>query len=612
MKSKIIPILIATLLLITPSCKKDYLNKTPDEDLTVDKVFTNPAFAEQYLANVYWHLPKEIAMVDNPGANNPPNNPFTASSDEMELSYENNFAQVMNTGNWNPTTYTQDIWSQCYIAIRKANIFLENIDKLVPSELATAERISHWKGEALFLRAFYHFFLIRVYGPSPIVDKTVPLDNDFLATRRQPIDKCVDFIVSECDKAATLLQPKITAENDYGRPSKVTAMALKARVLLYMASPLWNGNPEYAGFKDKEGMRLFPDFQATRWQTAATAAKACIDLAESAGHKLYRSATNDPVKNYQEVFYVNFNDEVFFTSNDPGYNNIDAYSEPRGMAGAFWPLQTPSQDIVDDYEMANGLRPILGYNADMTPIINPASGYSENAQAVAATAYYYAGTRTMYVDREPRFYASINFTGAKYKTTAPQNRTTPLQFWKGGLDGRPTASGENFSRTGYLLKKLTQPAFVMQPKADPPRTWIFFRLGEQYLNYAEALNEAQGPVADVYKYMNLIRERSGLPGLPGGLSKEDMRERIRHERRIELAFETHRYFDTHRWLTAESTDNKNIYGLDVLTSGYNISSNAFYVRTAIEKRVFQKKHYLWPIQQREIEKNPDLVQNPGW
>jgi len=126
------------------------------------------------------------------------------------------------------------------------------------------------------------------------------------------------------------------------------------------------------------------------------------------------------------------------------------------------------------------------------------------------------------------------------------------------------------------------------------------------------LNEAQGPLPDVYKYVNLIRDRAGLLGLPPGLSQSDMRERIRHERRIELAFETHRYFDAHRWKIAEKIDNANIYGLDVLTDGYNISSNAFYVRKVVEKRVFEKKHYLWPIQQRELEKNKNLVQNPGW
>lgn len=613
MTSTIYKICLSCLLLAAVSCKKDFLDKTPDEDLTIEQIFTNSVYCEQFLANTYSHLPKELRLVDNPGGGDPqPSNPYTGASDEMEMTYEVNFANNMNAGTWNPTSYVQDIWVNSYVGIRKANVFLENINKLKPSELASEARINQWIGEATYLRAFYHFLLVRVYGPVPIIDKTVDIDEDFLSMQREPLEKCVDFILSEADKAAALLPPRISSESDYGKPSKTVCMALKARLLLYMASPLWNGNPDYTGFKDKKGLRLFPDAQASRWETAAAAAKACIDQAESVGHKLYRSPSNDPVKNYQELFYVNFNDEVIWTINDPAYNNIDAYSEPRGMAGAVWQHQAPTQNLVDDYEMANGERPILGYNADMTPVINPLSGYTENGQTNTESPNYYTGTRMMYVNREPRFYASINFTGAKYKQTAPHNRTTPLEFWAGGLDGKPAASGNAFSETGYLLKKLTHPAFSVRPEARPIRTWIFFRLGEQYLNYAEALNEAQGPVGDVYKYVNLIRERSGLPALPAGLSKEQMREKIRHERRIELAFESHRYFDTHRWKTAEEIDNKNIYGLDVMTTGYNMSSDAFYKRTVVEKRVFEKKHYLWPIQQREIERNANLVQNPGW
>jgi hypothetical protein len=204
------------------------------------------------------------------------------------------------------------------------------------------------------------------------------------------------------------------------------------------------------------------------------------------------------------------------------------------------------------------------------------------------------------------------FTGLKYKMNLRAPVNTPLQFWKGGIDGRNLNNSGNYSETGYLMKKHSHPAFTMQPKQGPRMTWIQFRLGEQYLNYAEALNESQGPVGDVYKYVNLIRNRSGLPDLPVGLSKDQMREKIWHERRIELAFETHRYFDTHRWKIAEITDNKNIYGLDVNTTGYNMQSDAFYRRLPVEKRVFAKKDYLWPMQQREIEKNQELVQNPGW
>jgi hypothetical protein len=619
MRSKIFLIASSVLVMAITSCQKDFLNKTPDGDLTKEEVFTNPIWAEQFLTNTYTHLPKELQLVDNPASLAVPYNPFTASTDEMEMSYEPNFTNKMNIGAWNPTSLENDIWGQSYVGIRKACVFLENIDLLKPSDNTPQSKINRWKGEAIFLRAFYHFFLIRAYGPVPIVDKSINLDANFKDFKRKPINECVDFIAAECDKAAALLDARVTNPNDFGRPGKTAALALKARVLLYMASPLWNGNADYASFTDKQGVRLFPAFDANRWQTAANAAKACIDQAESVGHKLYKAANNDPKLSYMELFYVNFNDEVFFTRSEPGYNNIDAYSEPRGMPGAFWPLQTPTQAIVDDYQMANGTTPITGYNADMTPIINPASGYNETGQAATETDDYVAGTRNMYVNREPRFYASIMFTGQKYKWSPPQNRTTPLQFWKLGLDGRPITSGDNYSKTGYLLRKLTYSKFIMSPKTDIIRMWIFFRLGEQYLNYAEALNEAQGPVADVYKYVNLIRARAGLPGLPAGLSKDAMREAVRHERRIELAFETHRYFDTHRWKTAENIDNKNIYGLNIdavqsnnPTVPFNIASDDFYKRTVVEKRVFEKKHYLWPIQQRELERNPELVQNPGW
>jgi hypothetical protein len=378
-------------------------------------------------------------------------------------------------------------------------------------------------------------------------------------------------------------------------------------MLLYMASPLFNGNPDYANFKDQEGVQLFPGYSAAWWQRAAEAAKACIDQAETAGHALYTSSGNDPVKNYQELFYVNNNKEVLFARNEGTYDGFDVYSEPGSLGG--FGLHGPTQDIVDEYEMANGLRPITGYTGDHSPVINPLSGYTETGftETASPKGLYIAGTSNMYVNREPRFYASIHFSGAPWKT-----RTGGLEFWAKGVDGKEAAgSGKSFSYTGYLLKKIADPNFVMNPRKVTLRTWIYFRLGEQYLNYAEALNEAQGPVTDVYKYVDLIRSRAGLPGLPGGLSKEEMRERIRHERRIELAFESHRYFDCRRWKISEVTDNTNIYGLDVYV-GNSIKDPAFYKRKPVERRIFQKKHYLWPMLKSETDKNPNLVQNPGW
>lgn len=604
-----------SLILSVSSCKKGYLDKGPDGDLTMEQIFTNPEYAEGFLSNIYTQLPEELKMVDNSNGGLP-SNIYTSASDELKMSWDGSRAWDFNAGTWSAvsTSTDQDIWTNSYSAIRKANLFLENIDKLAPGPKYGADIISRWKGEAMFLRAFHHFLLIRVYGPVPIMDKTVGLSDDYLAFRRQPIDQCVAFIANECDKAAALLDTRVTATLDIGRPSKVAALALKARVLLYMASPLWNGNSDYASLK-QDGVNLFPSADASRWQTAATAAKACIDLAESAGHKIYKSV--DPtnyLKNYQEVFYKNWNDEVIFAKNVTQDYNINYYSEPRGFTGAGGPHITPTQNMVDTYEMqATGEIPITGYNADNTPIINAASGYVEDGQTATATNYYVAGTRNMYVGRDPRFYASIRFTGMKDKwERVVQPRNTPLQFWKGGLDGRTNTPADAYSRTGYLLKKLTNPDFVASPKTEIKHIWIFFRLGEQYLNYAEALNEAQGPVADVYKYVNLIRQRSGMPSLPVGLSKDDMRTRIRHERQIELAFETHRYFDTLRWKIAATTANPPILVLDVNGTGYNMSSDAFYKRLVYEKRPFLPKHYLWPIPQKEMDKNIYLVQNPGW
>lgn len=180
-------------------------------------------------------------------------------------------------------------------------------------------------------------------------------------------------------------------------------------------------------------------------------------------------------------------------------------------------------------------------------------------------------------------------------------------------DGKSKGGAELYTVTGYLLKKFMEEGEVnIIQRRFTLKTWIYFRLGEQYLNYAEALNEAQGPVADVYKYTNPIRERSRIPNLPpGGLSKDEMRERIRHERQIELSFETHRYFDTRRWKIAEQTNNAKLYGMNI-SIGDSLQDDRFYQRTYIKSRVFNKtKDYLFPITQNEINKTPGLVQNPG-
>ncbi|GAA4309207.1 RagB/SusD family nutrient uptake outer membrane protein [Compostibacter hankyongensis] len=576
------------------SCKK-YLDMAPDENMTIKEVFSNPEYAERFLKGTYNYLPNEANFAELDGRD-----PFVGASDNMQLSWKNRFADHINYGSWGPNDVPNSHWDVGYQAIRRLNLFTENIGTTPMDEKSKSIMI----GEANFLKAFFYFWMIRLYGPVPLLTNSFQPDNDFSLIKRATLEDCIDYVVKRCDTAALLL-PMNVNEDNLGKGTRAAALALKSRALLYMASPLWNGNPDYAGFADNDGVKLFPDYDAERWQAAADAAKACITQCESAGYKLYHAPGNDPVKNYQDIFINNYNPEVLFARNIGVFSHQEMCAAPNSEGG--WSGYCPLQNLVDAYQMADGATPITGYHPDGTPIIDPKSGYEESGYAGAddPQGHYLKGTRNMYVNREPRFYATVNFCGAMW-------RGKRLEFWFSGKDGKSNGGAELYTINGYLLKKfmnennvsIVDGKFVL-------KTWIYFRLAEQYLNYAEALNEAQGPVADVYKYINAIRERSGLPPLPASLSKAEMRERIHHERRIELAFETHRYFDTKRWKIADSTDNLTMYGLNI-NKGKSLNDDEFYERTYINKRVFQEKYYLWPIAQAVIDKNPNIVQNPGW
>ncbi len=597
MKFKAIIIMLAASLLW--SCS-DYLDKAPEEDLTIQEAFLQRAYAESFLTGVYAGMPREIWFSDEADIN-----PFVLASDELNMPYPEKFGKLMNRGAWNPYNASGRVWINMFESSRKANIFLENIHITPLSNDFTEEDRNRWIGEATLLRAFYHFLCIRTYGPIPIMDFATPSDYDFTKIKRQPLDDCIQFVLDECDKAIQLLPARITNNQQYGRMTSTFAYAIKARLLLYRASPLFNGNPDYVGFADKDGVLLFPQTpDPSRWATAAAAIKECIDKCEEAGFSLYRASTNNPVDNYTELFLKRWNNEVIMATNCGTVYAVERTCFPRSLAG--WSSWNPTQRQVDAYEMADGTIPILGYHDDGTPIINPESGYKEEGYATDAdpAGKWMAGVRNMYVGRDPRFYASIMFNGDVFKGRQ-------IEFWFSGADGRGN-EGRDYNCTGYNMKKSVDPAIDIPKGNYTIKTWILFRLGEQYLNYAEALNEAQGPVADVYTYVNRIRDRAGMPALPAGLTKDQMRERIRRERQVELAFETHRYFDCHRWKIAQDTDNGPVYGMNI-QAGSSLQDDAYYKRTVLENRVFKTPtHYLFPIFQAEMDKNPGLVQNPGW
>lgn len=590
-------IICVSIIIPFTSCE-DYLNKTPDEDLTIDDVFTNRDYARGFLAHVYSWMPTEANFGDAGGSYR---NPFVGGCDEMEIAYGRSYTHQINSGAWNPTNIVNiPVWNETYMASRKVNMFLENLDK-VPT---TATEKEQWRGEAYFLRAYFHFLSFRAYGPIVLLDRSLDIDEDLLSIVRRPIEECVAFIANDCDRAAEILPDKMPS-TDTGRATRVAALALKARLLLYAASPLYNGNTDMVNFTDSTGMAFFPaSYDVTKWKTAADAALTCIQAAEKSGYGLYHSSSNDPVLNYQELFYNNWNEEVIFAKNMDRYDHYIKCADPIGLGG--YSIINPTQEMVDAYEMENGQAPITGYNSDGSPIVNASSGYIEKGYAEDERAgYWEKGVSNMFVKREPRFYASINYPGQIWKGHR-------LEFWYQGVDGKRFA-GSDYCKTGYLMKKIVNPDFRIIGGINTLNTWIYFRLAEQYLNYAEALNEYSGPSDEVYKYIDAVRSRSGLPGIAKGLTKEQMRDRIKHERRIELAFETHRFFDVRRWKDAVNGENKPIHSLNIM-EGDNMQDDRFYKRVFLEERIFEApKHYFFPIAQNEIDKNlNNLMQNPGW
>lgn len=600
-------IVSAFAVVLTLVACDSYLDKGPEENLSIEETFTERAYVERWLYNIYSGMPIEMNFHRDEYRN-----PFVGGSDEMEVTSGTASCNLINSSSISSVNEF-GIWGQTAYFTRKCNLFLEHIH-LTPLEESEREE---WIGEVHFMRAFYNFLSLRVYGPIPKYDKALNISADFKQIERASFDEIVEFIVEDCDKAISSL-PSRREFNYYGRATAAAAYALKSRVLLYAASPLYNGNPAYASVKSTSGKPLFSDYSKEKWARAAQAAKECIDFCEgrlpetTAEYRLYESPTNDPMKTAQELFTNNWNDEVLFAVN-VGVNLLfEQCVDPVSTQG--FSMYAPTQQIVDAYRMIDGEMPFetdaegnVSYDENGNPRIVSAQ-YTETGFAKSASpdGWYPANVSNMYVGREPRFYAHINYCGATWKGVS-------LQMWSTGLDGIKTA-GANHSKTGYLLRKFADEGAVTG-SATPilsNRSWIFFRLGEIYLNYAEALNEAEdNPSQDVYDYLNAIRKRGGIPEITGTHTQNQMRILIRQERRIELAFETHRYFDVRRWKIAETTDNGPIYGMNINT-GTSQFDPVFYKRTVIENRKFNERNYLFPINKDEIEKVPNIVQNLGY
>ena len=560
-KNTIIALAACLLLITAASCKKTW-EDVPLEQFTEEYVWdvedSLGVKARGFLAALYKFLPE--------GYNRLGNDLLDAGSDDAISSATGaTDVQRLSTGSFNSINNPDDQWNTCYSNIRKASLFLNNFYK-VPLNIKMADGSSAkkaWRAEARFIRAYAYFELLKRYGGVPLMGDEVRQVNDNLALPRNSFEEVVNYIVSECDKAVDSSWQDPIEDSRYGYVTKGAVMALKARTLLYAASPLFNGGNIEAG----NPLTGYTNYDAERWKLAAEASKDLID------YNKFSLQTE-----FKKIFITPGNREVIFAKLSGNNKNVETNNAPIGYASAVSQGRTsPTQELVDAFPMGNGL-----------PITDPASGYDPNFP---------------YANRDPRLTYTIFYNGAQWL-----NRS--VQTFEGGLD-KPNTNVQQ-TRSGYYMRKFMGAYESQTGYSDIPHPVMLFRYAEVLLNFAEAQNEYAGPGQDVYNAVQAIRERAGLNPfqLPAGLTKEAMRELIRNERRVELAFEEHRFWDIRRWKIAEQVMNSPLHGMriDVSSSGART-----YTLTQILAAKFRAPAmYLFPVRYDEVAKNPQMKQNPGW
>lgn len=600
--------LAAAFTPVVSSC--NYLDKEPDDMLTMDAVFNNANYTQQWLAGVYNLVPDPLWDYFTFGGYG-----YYMMSDETQMATslgQFGWGDLMNvqTGSWTPTQIIpgKNLWLETYRKVRAGLIFMDKV-KVIADQRQTPELVERYKNEVRFLMAYYYSRMLEVYGPFPLVTSLMDVNDsgEVLKKERTPYDEIVEYLDKEFMELSKIL-PSSYDDVNIGRPTSGACLALRARMLMFAASPLFNGNEDFRDVVNKDGTPLFSQVEDKgKWKKAADAAKLVIDLPDYELYKEYmEDGSIDALMSCMNLYLTteDKNKEIIMTYPKRTSSLYEYHLMPRnsGFAGCI----SATQNVVDAFYMKNGKR-----------IDEQGSGYVEEGfsgeDSYYNTTYKYgspdanpglvtpAGTYNMYVNREPRFYVNIRFH--KQFCSFDDNKRTH-NFLNGGADGKPS---HDSPIAGYQINKAIHPA--TRSGSYPYKPGIIVRLGEMYLNYAEALNECDPGNSDIAKYVNLIRERAGIPDLKTGLSQDEMREAIHHERRVEFAFEGGmRYMDIRRWKKAEEVFETPISGMD---TDAKTDAN-FFKRTEIQKRIFSKKMYLWPIYQNYLDNNEKLVQNKYW
>ena len=642
MKNKIRKyIALGMIAMFSLSSCSDYLDKEPDDQLTLETVFENKTNMERWLAYIYNATPK---FYNYDGAD--------AVADELAPSVgweSQGFKAILyQNGNWTSASGgVINYWETFPMRIRQAYIFIKYAHALPD---VTEKEVNYMKAECRFFIAYFHAVMAMTYGAVPIVrDATEEITGETLLLKQEPFNTVVDWAANELLETSKLLPAYYDEDNKYGRITSIICLAMRARLLTFAASPLVNGNqdPDMVNMKNCDGVSIFDStFKPERWKTAVDANKLLIDEAEKAGHKLYIETIGDDVdafQSYQNALMLRYNQgnmEILFprTYDDAGY--FDRQANPRSMGGAG--AIGVTQSLVDAFFMNNGLVPITGYTNDgATPVINSESGYSETGYSTVdesyKTTWMYAtkggteqetehvivpkNTYKMYCGREPRFYISVLYNEEYHWGKDKSNAKNKFaNFFSGGEDGGPSHDSPS---AGYLIRKRVDPSAIPASSSGTykKRQGVLYRLAEAYLSYAESLYEysvAMGTYTDneteILDYINRVRYRAGIPQYGKGadqipVTEAQLRDLIRRERRVELNCEAGiRFDDLRRWKEAETALNGKFYGMNALAK--STERDEYYKRTLYQTRRFIS--YWWPIPQDDIDKNTNLRQLPGW
>lgn len=542
------------------SCKHDYLEvQTIKADITTDKLYSNYTYVQQQMWNTYSYMPDGFADLD-----------LDAATDEAEATNSVERVQAFNYGTWNQYNNPNDVWARNFDGIRQANLYLKNKDKVdinyIKDKITSTDSTTYFnarnnvkfmEGEALFLKAYFYFELVKRYGGVPIFEQ--PLDysdpNTWKNVQRNSVDECIKYVASLCDKAAAIIPANLSPYSWYeaGRVTNGAIKTLKAKALLYGASPLFTANGS-----------------TTTWAQAAAAAHDVIALGS---YSLDAS--------YSNLFGANntTSGEVIFYRRYGAINAIEYNNFPIVFQNSNGNSLTPTENLVSDYEV------LIKSGSTITGSVP----FDWNNPAHAAAPY---------TNRDPRFAATVVYNGASFKSTT-------IQTYFGGNSGLPR---QNATKTGYYLSKWSNQSVDLINNTTTNHAWIYFRYADVLLSYAEAMFNAYGPDVDPQGFgmtalqaINRVRQRVQMPALTVAQLNQ---QAIEHERNVELSFENNRLWDVRRWKKGVSYFSKQVNRIDITAAGV-------YTVKKLEDRVFTTKMEWYPIPQSEISKT-GWTQNPGW